>query len=112
MLAHILGIGTTRRLYSSLVVERALAVGAGSWYAGNALDSTRFTVYGTPKPGVALPQLEDAMDAVIDDVLAKGVTPEEVDRAKNRLIAEAIYAQDNQSTMARWYGVALTTGKR
>jgi len=27
-----------------------------------------------------------------------------------RLIAEAIYAQDNQATMARWYGSALTTG--
>src|SRR4029079_15933603 len=25
-------------------------------------------------------------------------------------IAEAIYAQDNQATLARWYGGALTTG--
>ena len=110
VLAHILGSGTTSRLYRTLVIERSLAVGAGSWYAGSALDSTRFTVYGTPKPGVTLPQLEDAIDAVLDDILAKGVTAEEVDRAKNRLIAEAVYAQDNQSTMARWYGVALTTG--
>ena len=111
VLAHILGSGTTSRLYRTLVVERSLSVGAGSYYAGSALDATRFSVYGTPKAGVTLPQLEDAIDAVIDDVLAKGVTLEEVDRAKNRLIAEAIYAQDNQATMARWYGVALTTGK-
>ena len=47
---------------------------------------------------------------MIDDVLAKGVTPDEVERAKNRLIADAIYAQDSQATMARWYGAALTTG--
>ena len=26
------------------------------------------------------------------------------------MIAEAIYAQDNQATLARWYGGALTTG--
>jgi len=29
---------------------------------------------------------------------------------KSRLIADAIYAQDNQASMARWYGSALTTG--
>jgi len=39
-----------------------------------------------------------------------GVTAEELDRAKTRLIADAVYAQDNQSTLARWYGAALTTG--
>jgi zinc protease len=33
-----------------------------------------------------------------------------MDRAKSRLIADAIYAQDNQASMARWYGAALMTG--
>ena len=47
---------------------------------------------------------------MIDDVVAKGVTADEVERAKNRLIADAVYAQDSQATMARWYGAALTTG--
>ena len=32
------------------------------------------------------------------------------DIVKTQLIAEAIYAQDNQATLARWYGAALTTG--
>ena len=50
------------------------------------------------------------LDAVIDDIVANGVTPDEVERAKNRLIADAVYAQDSQATMARWYGAALTTG--
>jgi zinc protease len=31
-------------------------------------------------------------------------------RAKTRLIADAVYAQDNQASLARWYGAALTTG--
>jgi len=38
------------------------------------------------------------------------VTAEEVERAKYRLIADTIYAQDSQQTMARWYGTALATG--
>ena len=98
--------GSIARSWSSA----RLAVGAGGWYNGTALDATQFGVYGSPKPGVTLPKLEDAIDAVIDDVVAKGVTADEVERAKNRLIADAIYAQDSQSTMARWYGAALTTG--
>ena len=110
VLAFILGHGTTSRLYRNLVVERELAVGAGGWYNGSALDQSEFGVYGSPKPGVTLSKLEDAIDAVIDDVVANGVTADEVDRAKNRLVADAIYAQDSQASMARWYGTALTTG--
>jgi zinc protease len=110
VLSFILGHGTTSRLYRTLVVDRELAVGAGGWYSGTAVDATQFGIYGSPKPGVALPKLEEAIDAVIDDVIAKGVTPDEVERAKNRLVADAIYAQDSQATMARWYGAALTTG--
>ena len=63
----------------------------------------RFGVYGTPKPGATLLQLEDAIDAAIEDVVANGVTAEELDRTKNRLIADAVYAQDSQATLARWY---------
>jgi zinc protease len=110
VLSFILGHGATSRLYRNLVVDRELAVSAGGYYNGTALDASQFSVYGSPKPGVTLEQLESAIDAVIDDIVAKGVTPDEVDRAKNRLIADAIYAQDSQATMARWYGAALTTG--
>lgn len=110
VLSHILGSGTTSRLYNALVVERAVAVSAGGWYSGAALDQTGLSVYGSPKPGVTLAQLEEAIDGVVGGVIANGVTAEELDRSKRRLIADAIFAQDNQSTMARWYGVALTTG--
>jgi zinc protease len=110
VLAFILGHGNTSRLYRTLVEERGVSVGAGGFYSGSALDATQFGVYGSPKPGVTLPQLEDAIDGVIDNLLANGVTADEVERATSRLVAEAIYAQDNQSTMARWYGAALTSG--
>jgi zinc protease len=110
VLAHILGSSSTGRLYRTLVMERQVAVSAGGWYSGNNLDATRFGVYGTPKPGVTLQQLEQAVDAVLDDVVANGVTAEETERAKNRLVADAVFAQDNQASLARWYGVALTTG--
>jgi zinc protease len=110
VLAHILGAGSNSRLYRTLVVDKGVAVSAGAYYDSSALDPSKFGVYGAPKPGVALPQLESDIDSVIAVVIEKGVTSEELERAKTRLIADAVYAQDNQASLARWYGSSLTTG--
>jgi zinc protease len=110
VLASILGQVNTGRLYRTLVTERELAVSASGWYNGTALDPTKLTINTSPKPGVTLQQLEQAVDAVIDSVIANGVTAAELDRAKSRLIADSVYAHDSQATMARWYGSALASG--
>ena len=56
----------------------------------------------------------DAIEAAIDEeigrIVADGVSGAELDRAKTRLVADAIYAQDNQSTLARYYGAMLSVG--
>jgi zinc protease len=106
VLAHVMGSGQTSRLYRALVVERRIATNAGGFYQGSALDHTRFGVYATPQPGIAFPAIDD----VIADLVKNGVAAEDLDRAKTRMIADAVYAQDNQAALARWYGVALTTG--
>jgi zinc protease len=109
VLAHVLGGGANSRLYRTLVVERGLAVNAGSSYQGTALDATRFAIYGTPQSGVSLAQLEAGIDAVLTEI-SNGISADELERAKTRLIADSIYAQDSQSTLARWYGAALASG--
>jgi zinc protease len=110
VLAHILGRGSNSRLYQALVVDKGIAVNAGANYDGTAVDATRLSVYGTPKPGTSLPQLEAGIDAVLAEVIENGVTVDELERAKNRMIADAVYANDNQRMMAQWYGSALATG--
>ena len=110
VLAHILGGGSNSRLQRALVEDRGLANSAGATYSGTSVDQTVFSVYATPRPHVSLSELETAMDAVIDEVAINGITPEELTRAKTRMIAEAVYAKDNQATLARWYGGALATG--
>ncbi|HSS70126.1 MAG TPA: pitrilysin family protein, partial [Casimicrobiaceae bacterium] len=110
VLTHILGRGSNSRLYRTLVVEKGVAVNAGASYDGTALDNTRLSVYATPKPETTLPQLEQAIDAVLADVVENGVSGEELERSKNRLIADSIYANDNQRTLAQWYGSSLATG--
>ena len=110
VLAHILGGGANSWLNRALVMEQRAATNAGAWYAGSSLDDTRFGFYGTPANGVSLEKLEAAMDAVIASFLEKGPTAEEVERSKSRMIASYVYAQDNQATLARMFGTALTTG--
>jgi zinc protease len=110
VLAHILGSGSNSRLYRALVVDKMDAVDVSAWYDSSAFDMSRFGVYGAPRPGVTLPQLETDIDAVIAKVVDKGVTAEELERSKTRLLADAIYAHDSQRSMAQWYGESLTTG--
>jgi len=111
VLARVLGSGSDSRLYRTLVVDNGIALNAGAYYSGTALDYAKLGVYGAPKPGVTLHQVEDGIDAVLADIIEHGVNADELDSAKNRLIADAVYAQDNQATLARWYGAAITCGE-
>ena len=110
VLADILGGGSTSRLYKSLVIEQQIATSSGSWYQGGALDHTSYGFYGTPKPGTTLGEVEAATDKEIAKLLEAGVTEEEVTRTASRLIKQAVFAQDSQSTLARIYGGSLVLG--
>jgi zinc protease len=91
-------------------MQKQLATSAGAWYQSASLDDTRFGVSGTPRPNVSLAQIDDAIDGVIAEFADKGITADELERAKSRLVADTIYAQDNQATLARWFGSGMTTG--
>jgi zinc protease len=110
VLAQLMGNGANSYLYRALVVERPLAVSASAGYQGTSLDPTQFMISVSPKPGVEFAQIEQVVDSVISDIGQNTVRAEDLERVKTQLIAEAIYAQDNQATLARWYGGALTTG--
>jgi zinc protease len=110
VLSQLMGGGSNSYLYRALVVDRPLAINAGATYQGTSLDPTQFSISASPKPGVEFEQVEQAIDRVIAKVQQDRVPAEDLERVKTQLIAEAIYAQDNQATLARWYGGALTTG--
>src|ERR1700723_1871100 len=110
VLAQLMGGGSNSYLYRRLVVDRPLAVNAGAAYQGNSLDATQFTISAAPRPGVEFAQVEQAIDEVIADIAENPVHAEDLERVKTQLIAGAIYAQNNQAVLARWYGGALTTG--
>jgi zinc protease len=110
VLAEALGGGATSRLYKKLVVEKRIASYAGAWYSGDGIDSGTFGVYGSPNPGGKIEPVEAAIDAVLEDIKANGITADELKRTKSTLRANSIYSRDNQGNQARIYGTALTTG--
>ncbi|MBI1238861.1 MAG: insulinase family protein [Alphaproteobacteria bacterium] len=111
VLSDILGGGDTSRLYRILVEEKKLAVSASTYFDGDSLDATTFSVSAIPAEGVTLEALEAAIDEILADFIANGPTEDEMTRAKTGLIANALYARDSQYLMARIYGSALVTGQ-
>jgi zinc protease len=91
-------------------MDKRVAVAAGAWYQSTAVDRSRLMIYAVPMPGITLDQLGREVDAVVKKFSVEGVSDAELNRAKTRLVADAVYAQDSQSMLARMYGSALATG--
>jgi zinc protease len=102
--------GTTSRLYQKLVSEEKIASSAGGWYAGTNLDSGTLGVYAVAAQGVSLDKVETGIDRVVHELREKGVTAEELERAKKAFIAEFIYESDSQSALARRYAQGTLLG--
>lgn len=111
VLAEIMGGGATSRLYQEIVVKQKLAASAGAGYSGSAYDYGNFYFYVAPRTGIAIDRVEKAVEAAIAELLEKGVTADEVARAKQVLIDRAAFAHDNLRTGAMSFGTALATGR-
>jgi zinc protease len=108
--AEVLGGGPVSELYRRLVIEQQLAVSAGASYNPTTMGQGRFTVYASPLPGVTMDALEDAIDAVLGEVIENGLAAEDVEQAKRRMQADAVYARDSLGAAANIIGRALAIG--
>jgi zinc protease len=111
LLLKVLASGATSRIYKRLVIEDKVASSSGGWYSGSARDSGKISLYAVPVDGVGLDKVEAALDRVVAEVRAGGITAPELERAKKAYLAEYIYESDNQVTLARRYGWSLTVGR-
>ncbi|NQU61054.1 MAG: insulinase family protein [Rhodospirillales bacterium] len=112
VLADILGGGATSRLNRALVVDGKIAISAGSYYGSDERGPSRFGLHATPKPGVSMQTLEKAVEAEVVKILQAGVSQSELDRAKKRMQAQAVYARDSLQGGARVLGSALAIGMK
>ena len=111
ILAHHLGGGQTSVLYRKLVLEKQVAVAAGSYYLSSALDASRFYIYAVPVEGVTLEALDREIETVLADFVREGVSEKDVSRAAARLVANTVYSQDSQMALAQRFGIALAIGE-
>jgi len=110
VLSEILGGGGTSRLYRSLVIKQALAVSAGTYYDQSARGDGRFAFYASPRPGVSLDQLAQAVRVETRRLMDEGLKPTELARIKKRMLADAIFSRDAMKTGAWTIGGALAAG--
>ena len=111
LLAEVLGGGgATSVLGRALQFDTQTAVYSAAFYDGTSLDDTTFGLIVVPSEGVSLQEAEDEMDRVIARFLVNGVDPEQLERIKMQLRAALIYGEDDLSSLARRYGMALTSG--
>jgi len=110
LLALLLGRAQTGVLYRRLVLKEDIASSVGANYVGTARDQSRFAMSASAKPGIALERLDAAIEAVIQEHSANGFDRADIERAKKRLIASALYARDSQMSLSQWYGRSICIG--
>ncbi|WP_425069515.1 M16 family metallopeptidase [Reyranella sp.] len=110
VLARLFGGSETSRLSRVLVEERRIGLSAWASYGPSSLGLTSFDIGVHPAKSRSMEDVEQAVTAEMKKLLDGGVTPEEVVRAQNQLLAAAIYSQDSLASGPRIYASALSTG--
>src|SRR5271156_6183442 len=85
----ILGEGDSSRLYQHLVKEKQLASEV-SVQNDARIGVSQLYITATPRPGVKIEDLEKALDEEIAAIVKDGVTPEELAKAKTKLLRQFI----------------------
>jgi predicted Zn-dependent peptidase len=88
-IAIILGEGDSSRIYQRLVKEKQLASEV-SVQTDARIGVSQLYITATPRPGVKLEDLEKALDEEIAAIVKDGVTPEELAKAKTKLLRQFI----------------------
>ncbi|MFC5584315.1 M16 family metallopeptidase [Nitratireductor kimnyeongensis] len=110
ILSEVLGEGLRSRLYQDLVVKQGIASSAGSYLQGAAYDYSALVIYGEPRGEAELETVEAALVAQIDKIKSEGITQQELDTARTKILRDQIFMRDSQVRSANLFGAVLATG--
>jgi zinc protease len=111
VLTEILAGGDSARLYHELVYTKRLARQAGADYDYTSVDPGIFLLYGQPLPGKSASEVEKALVGEIDKLRAAPPSEHEIEKAKNAIEAQFVFAQDslfNQAMILGQYEIATS----
>lgn len=95
MLAQVFDGGMSARLETNLVRGKQLAASAGAGYGGISRADGLFTVSATPRPGVSLEKLEQAIHEELGRLTKEPPGEDEMRRVRAGVLSEQIYGRDS-----------------
>ncbi|MGZ8201031.1 MAG: M16 family metallopeptidase [Methylosarcina sp.] len=110
VLAGILDGGSSARLSSDLVRGKQIAVAAGAGYNLASRLSGLFELEATPAEGKTVEELETELKNEVTRLQNKQVEPDELQRVKAQVSANAIYERDSNFYQAMQLGMLETIG--
>lgn len=104
VLTTLLSEGESSRLHRRLVLEDRLLLGVSTDYPFLSLDPDLFTFTGQVLPGRKVEEVESVLAEEIEKVQDEPVSEKELQKAKNQLEAEFVFAQDSNFYQAMLLG--------
>ncbi len=95
LLSTILASGRSSRLYQDLVYRKQIATGVDADYDGLAIGPTTFSFTAQVMPEKQTAEVEQAIDALIEQIKSEPVTDRELQKAKNQVEAAFVFGQDS-----------------
>ena len=95
VLSVVLAGGRSSRLYHDLVYQKRLARSVDADYNGLAIDPSVFSVTAQLMPGKEPAEIEREVDRLLEQMKAELISDRELQKAKNQIESEFIYAQDS-----------------
>ncbi len=111
VLSLILGEGKSSRLYRRLVLEEKKAVSVETEYDPIARGGkVPFSIYIVPAPNVSLDEVEGIFWQEVERIKREGLKQDELEKAKNKVIASFIYGLDSNFYRAMLIGMLEVCG--
>jgi zinc protease len=104
VLATVLGGGQSSRLYQRVVYEKQLASFVSADYSGNHVDPCLFDLSAGPLPGKPVEEVEQALYAEVERVQREPVAERELEKAKNQIASQFVFAEDSVHRLASLLG--------
>jgi len=104
VLSYVLGGGESARFHQKAVYEKQLASYAGADYNPVKADDYLFGMSAGPLPGKTAEEVEQVLYAEVERLQKDGVTDRELQKAKNQIEAEFVFAMDSVHRLANMLG--------
>lgn len=111
VLEQVISDGANSLLYDSLVTKQKVASSVSASYSDSmARGPSTFYIAVQPAPHKTLEEAKAALLKEINAIVEKGISKEQVEKSKNRLVADLDYLRDDSFGGANIFAHALGTG--